>query len=129
MKVLSIGKYLFCASALLLVCTQLKAQKTIAGKTAAITEITPKTGEEKAVLEAAKYIQKEASKEPGCLLFSLNTEKDNPGVVVLYEVFKDQAALDSHKKQTHTQHFLALLKGKCTDNKVTFLNTINTYYH
>ncbi|WP_282636479.1 putative quinol monooxygenase [Sphingobacterium thalpophilum] len=129
MKILSIGKYLLCAAALLLAWTQVKAQKIIAGKIAAITEITPKPGEEKAVLEAAKYIQKEASKEPGCLLFSLNTEKDNPGVVVLYEVFKDQTALDRHKKQAHTQHFLASLDGKYADNKVTFLNTINTYYH
>ncbi|WP_177229116.1 putative quinol monooxygenase [Pustulibacterium marinum] len=104
------------------------AQKKIEGTLAAITEITPKEGYEKDILNAVKTIQAEASKEPGCLLFSLSTKKDAHNTVVLFEIFKDEAALVSHKEQQHTKDFGKQLQGKCQDNKVTFLNTVSTLH-
>ncbi len=104
------------------------AQKKMEGAIAAITEITPKKGYEAAVLNAAKTIQSEASKEPGCLLFSLTTKKEAPDTVVLFEIFKDEAALATHKEQQHTKEFGKQLEGKFAENKVTFLNTVNTLH-
>jgi quinol monooxygenase YgiN len=107
----------------------MNAQQKITGKISAITEITPKSGYEKDILSAATYIQNEASREKGCLLFSVSQKKDAPEVVVFFEIFRDEAALDNHKKEAHTQKFSKLIEGKYKDNKVTFLNTINTLHH
>ncbi len=109
--------------------TTIMAQSTISDSISAITEIIPKKGKEKDVKMAVKFIQAETSKQTGCLLFSLSSKQDEPDTFVMFEIFKSQEALDAHKKQAHTIRFGKLLEGKYEKNNVTFLNTINTYYH
>jgi quinol monooxygenase YgiN len=46
-------------------------------------------------------------KEPGCLAYELHKDPENPGKFMLYEKFKDQAALDLHLDTPHFKKFLA----------------------
>ncbi|MFT4202501.1 MAG: antibiotic biosynthesis monooxygenase [Chitinophagaceae bacterium] len=121
-RIIATAAILFCSKATVM------AQSKIDGSLSAITEIKPKAGFEKAVMEAATTIQAAAIKEPGCLLFSLNTREDDGNAIVLFEVFRNRAALDAHKKQQHTILFGKQLEGKLEYNKVTFLNAENTLY-
>jgi quinol monooxygenase YgiN len=45
-------------------------------------------------------------KEPGCLVYELHVDPENPGKLMFYEKFADQAALDFH---VSTSHFKKLL--------------------
>lgn len=58
--------------------------------------------------EAAKMLREMSEtsvKEPGCTTFDVSRGIDDPNQFVLYEVWKDQAALDDHFK---TEHFIRL---------------------
>ena len=39
--------------------------------------------------------------EDGCLYFDVGVDRADPNKVVLYEVYRDQAALDSHAASAH----------------------------
>ena len=39
--------------------------------------------------------------EPGCLRFDVLQDNDDPNKIHLYEVYKDQAALDAHREAPH----------------------------
>ncbi|GAB3800681.1 hypothetical protein GCM10028819_26460 [Spirosoma humi] len=103
------------------------AQSTDNTNVAAITQITPKPGAEKEIENAVRFIQEAVSKEPGCLIFSLATEKGNPNTFVLFELFKSQEALDTHRQQAHTVQFGKMLEGKTKVNNVVFLDPLKTY--
>ncbi|QXH36486.1 putative quinol monooxygenase [Pseudomonas muyukensis] len=40
--------------------------------------------------------------EPGCLVFDVAQDRDDPDVIYLYEIYQDDAAYDAH---TQTAHF------------------------
>ena len=54
--------------------------------------------------------------EEGCLYFDVGVDRANPGKVVLYEVYRDQAALDSHAASAHLaktrENYAKMLKGR-----------------
>jgi quinol monooxygenase YgiN len=39
--------------------------------------------------------------EPGCLVYSLLRSRKKPGVYIVHEQYRDQAALDAHEKAPH----------------------------
>jgi quinol monooxygenase YgiN len=39
--------------------------------------------------------------EPGCLRFDVLQDSNDPNTIYLYEVYRDQAALDAHGKAPH----------------------------
>lgn len=41
------------------------------------------------------------SNEPGCLRFDVLQDKSDPNVLHLYEVYRDQAALEAHRQAPH----------------------------
>jgi quinol monooxygenase YgiN len=43
--------------------------------------------------------------EPGCITFDVSRSNDDPNVFVLYEEWRDQAALDEHYKTEHFTRF------------------------
>ena len=43
--------------------------------------------------------------EPGCLMFAVTRGQVNAQEVYLYEIYKDQASLDAHRKTDHLQTF------------------------
>lgn len=45
--------------------------------------------------------------EPGCLQFDVVQANDNPNRLILFEVYKDEAAFQAHTKMAHVADFLA----------------------
>jgi quinol monooxygenase YgiN len=56
--------------------------------------------------------------EPGVEAFYLSTREDAPNTLVFYEVYKSQAAQDSHLQQDFVKQFLATLKSAQTTDRV-----------
>ena len=54
--------------------------------------------------------------EDGCLYFDVGVDRADAGIVVLYEVYRDQAALDSHAASAHLaqtrESYGTMLKGR-----------------
>ena len=46
--------------------------------------------------------------EPGCVLYHANRSKDNPDFFLLYEIYRDDAALAAHRD---TPHFKEIIEG------------------
>lgn len=62
-----------------------------------------KPGHEKEAATILEKLSAEARREPGCLMFQVHRHKEKPGLFFIYEQYKDDAALDAHRK---TPHFL-----------------------
>jgi quinol monooxygenase YgiN len=43
--------------------------------------------------------------EPGCVTYVVHTAEDDPTTVVIYEQYKDAAALDHHRNSPHFHQF------------------------
>ena len=56
--------------------------------------------------------------EPGVEAFYLSTRQDDPNTFVFYEVYRSQAAQDSHLQQDFTKQFLATLKSAQAADRV-----------
>ena len=44
-------------------------------------------------------------REPGCLVFDVCTDPAQPGQVFLYEIYRDAAAFEQHKREAHFLEF------------------------
>jgi quinol monooxygenase YgiN len=47
-----------------------------------------------------------ARAESGCKQFDVLVDKDDPTKLMLYEVYKDEAAFDSHQQTAHFKHYI-----------------------
>jgi quinol monooxygenase YgiN len=56
-------------------------------------------------------------KEPGCLAYELNRDPDDPTAYVMFEKFRNLAALQAHLKMGHTTRLLKSL-GPLTDGAI-----------
>jgi quinol monooxygenase YgiN len=70
------------------------------------------------LIEAAQQYIPLVRAEPGVEAFYLSTRQDNPNTFIFYEVYKSQAAQDSHLQQDFTKKFLALLKNAQVADRV-----------
>ena len=50
-------------------------------------------------------------KEPGCLAYELNWDADDPTAYVMFEKFKNVAALEDHLKQDHTKKIFKAMES------------------
>ena len=69
-------------------------------------------------VEAARLYLPLVQAEPGVEAFYLSVKKDDPNTFVFYEIYKSQAAQDSHLQQDFTKKFLAVLKGAQDGDRV-----------
>ncbi|PXV67980.1 quinol monooxygenase YgiN [Dysgonomonas alginatilytica] len=58
-------------------------------------------------IAVAKLVN-ETVKEPGCEIFRIFQNNAQPDEFILWEIFKDAAALDIHMKAAHTQECFSL---------------------
>ncbi len=49
-------------------------------------------------------------KEPGCLMFNITQDKADPNTLYLFEVYKDDQAVEAHKKAPHFVKWLETTK-------------------
>jgi len=54
-----------------------------------------------AFVEASLENARHTIQEPGNLRFDVNQQADDPNRFVLYEVYRDEAGMNSHKQTTH----------------------------
>ena len=50
-------------------------------------------------------------KESGCLMFNIVNDKANPNILYLFEVYKDDKAVEAHKKMPHFVKWLETTKN------------------
>lgn len=62
-----------------------------------------KAGHETKVAELFRKLTAEARNESGCLMFQVHRHRDDVRRFFIYEQYKDDAALEAHRK---TPHFL-----------------------
>jgi quinol monooxygenase YgiN len=72
--------------------------------------IKAKAGKEKELEAAFAPCIAATKKEAGCLAYELNRDPDDPTTYVMFEKFKNLAALEAHLKQEHTTKLLKALE-------------------
>ena len=53
------------------------------------------------VSEALRKLTDASRKEPGCVTYIPHELADDPNTVLIYEQYRDQAAIDVHRASTH----------------------------
>lgn len=86
------------------------------------------------LVEAARQYLPLVRAEPGVEAFYLTVRKDDPNTFVFYEIYKSQAAQDSHLQQDFTKQFLAVLKSaqaadRVRTNLVEFIGEARAHAH
>jgi quinol monooxygenase YgiN len=70
-----------------------------------VVRVTIKAGHEDEVLEAFRKLQEETRREPGCITYIVQRSRENPRRYLIYEHYKDQAALDTHRASPHFKQY------------------------
>jgi quinol monooxygenase YgiN len=70
------------------------------------------------LVEAAHEYLPLVRAEPGVEAFYLTVRKDDPNILVFYEIYKSQDAQDFHLQQDFTKKFLAILRNAQTGDRV-----------
>lgn len=60
-----------------------------------------KQGRENEVIGIFAKLQEESRKEPGCLMYLVHRHKTEPRRFLVYEQYKDDAALEAHRSSPH----------------------------
>ena len=68
-----------------------------------------KVGHEADVAAVLGKLTEHSRKEPGCAMYQVHRHKTEPRRFFIYEQYKDEAALESHRK---TPHFVQLARGE-----------------
>lgn len=69
--------------------------------------IRPKARHYAAAKAALEHLVAPTLAEPGCHLFTVLENRDEPGLLHLFEIFTDQAAVDAHYAQDYTEAVFA----------------------
>ena|ERR1700730_14417915 len=72
-----------------------------------IATFGPKNGNEKAVEQVLRGMVGPTRKEPGCDRYDLYCSQQAPVSFVLFEIYKDQAALEAHRSTEHYKSYRA----------------------
>ncbi len=67
--------------------------------------VTIKAGHEDEVIEPFRKLQEETRREPGCIGYIVQRSRENPRVYLVYEQYKDEAALDAHRATPHFKQY------------------------
>jgi quinol monooxygenase YgiN len=64
-----------------------------------------KPGHEQQVGDFFKPLTEASRKEPGCLFYVAHQHRDDPRKFLVYEQYKDDAALDAHRNSAHFKQY------------------------
>jgi quinol monooxygenase YgiN len=84
---------------------------------ALLVTIKAKAGKEKDLEAAFAPCIAATKREAGCLAYELNRDPDDPTAYVMFEKFKNVAALEAHLKSEHTTKLLKALEP-LTDGEI-----------
>jgi len=60
-------------------------------------------GEEERITQILRTMVESTNREPGCVQYEANRSDENPLRFFLYEVYRDEAALEEHQRSEHFQ--------------------------
>jgi quinol monooxygenase YgiN len=84
-----------------------------------------KSGKEKELEDALVHMVSEVQNEEGALIYILHRVKDNPGLFIFYEKYKDQSAWEYHDSTPHMKTLLEKLESLLADEiKITHFEEI-----
>jgi quinol monooxygenase YgiN len=70
-----------------------------------VVRVTIKAGHEDEVLVPFRKLQDETRREPGCIMYLVQRSRDDSRRYLIYEQYKDQAALDTHRASPHFKEY------------------------
>lgn len=65
-----------------------------------------KPGTEEKCKDYIRLLQENSRKEPGCLMYIGHQSTENPRKFLIYEQYKDQAALEAHRNAPYFQQYV-----------------------
>jgi len=86
-------------------------------------QITAGPGQGLELVKHFSALVESSRKEPGCLNYMLHTDPADKQRIMLYEAFRDQAALDQHVASAHYQAFLRWRESQTADPVASALVT------
>jgi quinol monooxygenase YgiN len=86
-------------------------------------QITAAPGQGLELVKHFSALVESSRKEPGCLNYILHTDPTDQQKIMLYEAFKDQAALDQHAAAPHHRAFLRWRESQTPDPVASALVT------
>ncbi|HUS20265.1 MAG TPA: putative quinol monooxygenase [Terriglobales bacterium] len=69
--------------------------------------LTVKPGTEAEVIANFKPLTEASRQEPGCLMYIAHQHREDPTRFLVYEQYKDDAALDAHRDSPHFKQYAA----------------------
>jgi quinol monooxygenase YgiN len=69
--------------------------------------VTIKDGHEDEVLESFRKLEEETRREPGCIFYVVQRSREDPSRFLVYEQYKDSAALEAHRSSAHFKKYAA----------------------
>ncbi len=58
------------------------------------------------VLDALRHLAEASRKEPGCVTYIPHETADDPSLIMIYEEYRDEAALEAHRASPHFQEYV-----------------------
>jgi quinol monooxygenase YgiN len=89
-----------------------------------IAKVTCKPGHETEVETACAEMAAKVRQEPDTLTYIMLRSRKNPSVIMVYEVYKDEAAFDFHSKTPYMADLFAKLHGRTESVEVETLTEI-----
>jgi (4S)-4-hydroxy-5-phosphonooxypentane-2,3-dione isomerase len=71
---------------------------------------------------AEQHARRCLEREPGCLQFDITQDPVDPEQWLFYERYRDEAALDAHRKTDYLAKFLESTRSHITDRKMRRLD-------
>ncbi len=62
-------------------------------------------GKEAEVAAIFRKLEAASRQEPGCLMYIVHQHQTEPGRFFIYEQYRDDAALEAHRKSAHFQEY------------------------
>ncbi len=60
---------------------------------------------ENEVARIFRKLEADSRREPGCLMYMVHRQKDDPGRFFIYEQYRDDGALEAHRDTPHFQEY------------------------
>lgn len=84
-----------------------ESSKAMTKMTCLCVNITVNAGREDEAKALFGKLQEESRKEPGCILYVVHVHREDPRRFLVYEQYKDDAALDAHRESPHFKKYAA----------------------
>ncbi len=89
----------------------------------AVNSVAKAEAEER-VRDEFRTLQAASQQEPGCLLYVVQQAIDDPRRFLVYEQYRDQAALDEHRASEHFQRHAPRIAELCASQERTLYHPI-----